>query len=36
LCRLLIETTMKADWDLGLVVGNAPGIMVPEDKAQIH
>lgn len=36
LCRLLIETTMKADWDLGLVVGDAARIMVPEDKAQIH
>jgi hypothetical protein len=36
LCRLLIETTMKADWDLGLVVGAAAGIMVPEDKTQIH
>jgi len=27
---------MKADWDLGLVVGAAAGIMVPEDKTQIH
>lgn len=36
LCRLLIETTMKAEWDLGLVVGDAAGIMVPDDKARIH
>ena len=36
LCRLLIETTMKAGWDLGLVVGDAAAVMVPDDKAQIH
>ncbi|MDA1091063.1 MAG: hypothetical protein O3A85_12220 [Proteobacteria bacterium] len=36
LCRLLIETTMKAGWNLGLVVGDAAAVMVPEDKARLH
>ncbi len=36
LCRLLIETTMKADWGLGLAVGDPASVMVPEDKARIH
>ena len=36
LCKLLIEVTMKAGWDLGLSVGDAGAIVVPEDKARIH
>lgn len=35
LCKLLIETTMKAGWDLGLSVGDA-GLVVPEDRSQVH
>ncbi|MEE8351685.1 MAG: hypothetical protein V3R37_05780 [Rhodospirillales bacterium] len=36
LCRLLIETTMKADWDMNLVVGDAAGFVVPDDRTQVH
>lgn len=36
LCKLLIETTMKAGWDLGLAVGDPAAIQVPDDKARIH
>lgn len=35
LCKLLIETTMKAGWDLGLSVGDA-GLVVPEDRTRVH
>lgn len=36
LCKLLIETTTKAGWDLGLSVGDAATIAAPEDRTQIH
>ncbi len=36
LCKLLIEVTMKAGWDLGLSVGDAGAIVVPQDKTQVH
>jgi len=36
LCKLLIETTTKAGWDLGLTVGDAAAIAVPEDKTRVH
>ena len=36
LCKLLIETTAKAGWDLDLAVGDAAGFVVPEDKSQVH
>ena len=36
LCKLLIEVTMKAGWDMGLSVGDAGAIVLPEDKARIH
>jgi len=35
LCRLLIETTLKAEWDLGLAVGDAL-VVTPGDKARVH
>lgn len=36
LCKLLIETTMKAGWDLGLTVGDAASIAAPADKTLVH
>lgn len=36
LCKLLIETTMKAGWGLGLAVGDPAAVAVPEDKAKVH
>ncbi len=36
LCKLLIETTTKAGWGMGLTVGDAGAIAVPEDKTQVH
>ncbi len=36
LCKLLIETTMKAGWRLGLAVGDPAAVAVPDDKAQVH
>ena len=36
LCKLLIETTMKAGWDLGLTVGDAASLAAPADKTQVH
>jgi len=36
LCRLLIETTMKAGWDMNLIVGDAAGFVVPDDRTQVH
>ncbi len=36
LCKLLIETTAKAGWDLDLAVGDAAGFVVPEDRTQVH
>ena len=36
LCKLLIETTAKAGWDLDLAVGDAAGFVVPEDQTQVH
>ena len=35
LCRLLIETTMKAGWDLSLTVGDAAAV-VPGDSTRVH
>jgi hypothetical protein len=35
LCRLLIETTMHAGWDLGLTVGDA-GQVLPADRSRMH
>jgi len=35
LCRLLIETAHKAEWDLGLAVGDAL-VVTPGDKARVH
>lgn len=36
LCKLLIEVTMKAGWDLGLSVGDAAAVVLPDDKTQVH
>ena len=36
LCKLLFETSRKAGWDLDLVVGDAAGLVVPEDKTRVH
>ncbi len=36
LCKLLIEATMKAGWDLGLSVGDAGAVVVPDDKTRLH
>ena len=36
LCKLLIEATMKAGWDLGLSVGDAGAVVVPQDKTRVH
>ncbi len=36
LCKLLIGTTMKAGWDLGLTVGDAASIAAPADKTLVH
>ena len=36
LCKLLIETTTKAGWDLGLSVGDAGAVILPEDKTRVH
>ncbi len=36
LCKLLIEATMKAGWDLSLSVGDAAAIVLPDDKTQVH
>ena len=36
LCKLLIETTTKAGWDLGLTVGDAAAVVLPEDKTKVH
>ncbi len=36
LCKLLIETTTKAGWDMALSVGDAGVIVVPEDKTRVH
>ena len=36
LCKLLIETTMKADWDLGLTVSDATSLAAPANKTQVH
>ena len=36
LCKLLIETSKKAGWNLNLVVGDAASLVVPEDKTQVH
>ena len=36
LCKLLIETTAKAGWDLGLTVGDAASIAAPADKTLVH
>ena len=35
LCRLLIETTMHAGWDLGLTVGDAAQL-APGDRTRVH
>ena len=36
LCKLLVETSKKAGWNLNLVVGDAASLVVPEDKTQVH
>ncbi|MBC8339015.1 MAG: hypothetical protein ISR51_08900 [Rhodospirillales bacterium] len=36
LCKLLIETTMKAGWGLDLTVGDAAAVAVPADMKQVH
>ena len=36
LCKLLIEVTMKAGWDLGLSVGDAAAVVLPQDKTRMH
>ena len=36
LCKLLIEVTMKAGWDLGLSVGNDAAVVLPQDKTRMH
>jgi hypothetical protein len=36
LCKLLIETTIKAGWGLDLTVGNAAGITLPADETLVH
>lgn len=36
LCKLLIETTMKANWGLDLTVGDAATIAVPADLTRVH
>ncbi len=36
LCKLLIGTTMKAGWDLGLTVGDAASLAAPADKTLVH
>lgn len=35
LCRLLIDTTTHAGWDLGLTVGDA-GLLAPGDRTRVH
>lgn len=35
LCRLLIDTTTHAGWDLDLVVGDA-GALAPGDRTKVH
>ncbi|HEX9569222.1 MAG TPA: hypothetical protein VF987_06035 [Rhodospirillales bacterium] len=35
LCRLLIDTTTHAGWDLGLTVGDA-GSLAPGDRTRVH
>ena len=36
LCKLLIETTMKANWGLDLTVGDAAIIVIPADQNLVH
>jgi len=36
LCKLLIETTMKANWSLDLTVGDAAVIAAPTEQNQVH
>jgi len=36
LCKLLVETTAKADWGMGLAISDATGMIVPGDKTQVH
>ncbi|MBT3305917.1 MAG: hypothetical protein HN377_05475 [Alphaproteobacteria bacterium] len=36
LCKLLINTTMKADWGLDLTVGDAAAIAMPTDETRLH
>ena len=36
LCKLLIETTMKANWGLDLTVGDAAIIVTPADQNLVH
>ncbi len=36
LCKLLVETSKKAGWNLDLVVGDAASLVVPKDKTQVH
>ena len=36
LCKLLIETTMKANWSLDLTVGDAASIAPPADLTRVH
>lgn len=35
LCRLLIDTTTHAGWDLGLTVGDA-AVLAPGDRTRVH
>lgn len=35
LCRLLIDTTTHAGWDLGLTVGDA-AVLAPGDRSRVH
>tara|TARA_B100000315_G_C14231384_1_gene431107 strand:- start:357 stop:581 length:225 start_codon:yes stop_codon:yes gene_type:complete len=36
LCKLLIETTMKANWNLDLTVGDAAVIAAPTEQTRMH
>ncbi|NQU61737.1 MAG: hypothetical protein HQ512_11455 [Rhodospirillales bacterium] len=36
LCKLLVETTAKAEWGMGLAISDAAALIVPTDKTQVH
>lgn len=36
LCQMMVTTTMQAEWDLNLTVGDAAAVAMPQDGGKVH